>query len=197
MTAPVPPRPRRGVLVVVAGLLIASAVFRIGSGVGEAWATAAPTGTFAETTTPKASDQQCYTEDDIAALLDTLSTREQVAQEQEDRIAVRMASLAAADAEIARRLAALAEAEDRLRSTIQITEEASETDIARLVAVYEAMKPKDAATLFSAMDPGFAAGFLGRMKPEIAAGIMAGLDSQVAYSISAVLAGRNANAPRE
>ena len=53
-----------------------------------------------------------------------------------------------------------------------------------------------AALMFAVMDADFAAGFLARMKPEAAAAIMAGLDPKVAYTISAVLAGRNARAPR-
>lgn len=47
------------------------------------------------------------------------------------------------------------------------------------------------------MDPGFAAGFLGRMRPEAAAGIMTGLSPETAYTISVVLAGRNADVPRD
>ncbi|MEZ5673973.1 MAG: hypothetical protein R3D81_01625 [Thalassovita sp.] len=78
-----------------------------------------------------------------------------------------------------------------------VADQAAERDIGTLVAVYENMKPKDAAPLFEEMDPNFAAGFLSRMKPEAAAGIMAGLSPNVAYTISVVLAGRNAEAPKE
>jgi flagellar motility protein MotE (MotC chaperone) len=58
------------------------------------------------------------------------------------------------------------------------------------------MKPKDAAALFEEMDPGFAAGFLGRMRAVAAASVMAGLSPQTAYSVSVIMAGRNANAPK-
>ena len=74
---------------------------------------------------------------------------------------------------------------------------AVENDLAALTSVYENMKPKEAAPLFEAMDPVFAAGFLARMRPEVAAGIMAKLSPDAAYSISVILAGRNANVPRE
>ena len=74
---------------------------------------------------------------------------------------------------------------------------AAEGDLARLTAVYENMKPKDAAALFEEMDPDFAAGFLGRMRADSAAGIMAGLSPPVAYSVSVLLAGRNANVPKK
>ena len=55
----------------------------------------------------------------------------------------------------------------------------------------------EAAALFEEMDPRFAAGFLGRMPAPAAAAIMAGLSPKTAYSFSVLLAGRNANAPRD
>ena len=74
---------------------------------------------------------------------------------------------------------------------------AAEADIQRLTAVYQAMKPKDAAALFNTMSPEFAAGFLGRMQPQSAAAVLAALDPQAAFGISALIAGRNAKAPTE
>ena len=76
-------------------------------------------------------------------------------------------------------------------------DKAAENDIGRLTAVYENMKPDQAAALFRLMEPSFAAGFLGRMRPDSAAAILAGLEPDLAYSISVVLAGRNADVPRE
>ncbi|KIN65935.1 hypothetical protein Z945_982 [Sulfitobacter noctilucae] len=90
----------------------------------------------------------------------------------------------------------LEEAEANLRRTLSLTDGAAEDDLARLTAVYENMKPKDAAALFATMEPDFAAGFLGRMRPDYAAAVMTGLPPDVAYSISVILAGRNANAPK-
>ena len=102
-----------------------------------------------------------------------------------------------AEEEIARQMKALEEAEASLKSTLSIADDAAESDVARLTAVYEQMKPEEAAALFSEMDPQFAAGFLGRMRPDAAAAVMAGLDPADAYSISVILAGRNARAPRQ
>ncbi len=97
--------------------------------------------------------------------------------------------------EIERRLVTLEEAEKKLSATLSRANTAAETDIQKLIDVYENMKPKETAALFETMEPAFAAGFLGRMQPESAAGVMAGLSPQVAYSISAILAGRNSKAP--
>lgn len=99
----------------------------------------------------------------------------------------------AADLErtIAAQLSDLEAAEARLERMLSVARTAAETDIAQLVSVYEAMKPKDSARIFSEMTPDFAAGFLARMQPDIAARVVAELDPEKAYSISVVLAGRN------
>jgi flagellar motility protein MotE (MotC chaperone) len=78
-----------------------------------------------------------------------------------------------------------------------LSDSAADDDVARLVTVYEGMKPKDAAQLFEAMDPPFAAGFLARMAPEAAAAIFSNLPPGPAYALSVEMAGRNANAARE
>ncbi len=124
--------------------------------------------------------------------------------ERENRLAAREAALAdreaameLADAAIRDRLAELEAAEEELRQTLALADGAAEEDLARLTAVYEAMKPKDAAALFDAMEPQFAAGFLGRMRADAAAAIMAGMTPEKAYAVSAILAGRNTGVPTE
>ena len=87
--------------------------------------------------------------------------------------------------------------EAKLSATLSVADGAAEKDLARLTAVYEAMKPKDASALFETMAPEFAAGFLGRMRPEAAALVMTGLSPKAAYGISVLLAGRNALVPKE
>ena len=84
-----------------------------------------------------------------------------------------------------------------LADTISVADSAAEEDLSQLTAVYENMKPADAAALFETMEPDFSAGFVGRMRPEVAAAIMALLAPETAYAISAILAGRNANAPTQ
>lgn len=130
-------------------------------------------------------------------MLSALETREERLRDRENRMTMRLRALQLADARIEEKLAALKASEAALRATIALADEAAESDLIRLTSVYENMKPKDAAALFETMDPGFAAGFLGRMRPEAAAGIMTGLSPETAYTISVVLAGRNADVPRD
>ncbi len=189
-------RPRRGTLVVIAALLVCSAVIRSLAGAGTALARAGEADPDAK---PAAalSPEACRSEADFAALIVALQNREAALRRQESQARMRMQALTAADAEVQEKLDALREAETRLRDTIALAETASEDDINRLVAVYEAMKPKEAAALFDTMEPAFSAGFLGRMRPEIAAPILAGMRTEAAYSVSAILAGRNADVPRK
>lgn len=108
----------------------------------------------------------------------------------------RAAAIALADTALRGRLLALEAAEASLRETVALSDKAAEVDLARLTSVYEAMKPREAAALFDEMDENFAAGFLGRMRPDSAAAVLAGMVPAKAYAVSAILAGRNANAPR-
>lgn len=179
----------RGALVILALTLASSGALRLGEGIGTALALV-PEGPAAE-----AAPLACPAPP--AALARALLEREEQVAVQEDALRDRIAALALAEAAITRRLAELAEAEAGLRATIALADGAAEGDLARLTAVYESMKPADAAALFETMAPAFAAGFLGRMRPDAAAEIMSGLSPDAAYAVSVLLAGRNAGAPTD
>ena len=134
--------------------------------------------------------------DRLGMLLKTLQEKQARLNEREQVQEKRQRNLDDAAQKIDDRLAQIAAAEQQLRETLALSNSAAEDDLARLTAVYENMKPKDAAALFEAMKPEFAAGFLGRMRPDAAANIMAGLQPEFAYTISVILAGRNANAKK-
>jgi len=187
-------RPRRAaVLPVIAGLLLASALARIGD--AQIAAPADPGGAEEAADAPDA--YACTPDPAIADLLAELQARETTLAERAAQIAERMQALRLTEELAAARLAELEAAEAALARTLTLAEEAAEQDVLRLTAVYENMKPKNAAELFSRMAPGFAAGFLGHMRPEAAAAILSGLEPDLAYAISATLAGRNAAAPSE
>lgn len=187
------PRGRaRGTLVIIAALLAGSGLLRLGEGAGNAFARAAEPEQMAEAPAP----QSCEAEPGAMALLEALNARESRLAEREAVLADRMQALALAEEQIESRLAALVQAEEDLAATISVADKAAEEDVMRLTAVYESMKPKDAAALFEEMAPEFAAGFLARMRPDAAGAVMAGLDPKTAYTISVLLAGRNADVPK-
>ena len=181
------PRRRRQVMQVIIGLLLASAMLRLATEAGPAIAEiSAQTG--AETQAPEAGDDGF-----IAALLE----RERLLSEREAAFEARLEAMRIAEAELQENLAALEAAEASLLATIAMAETASASDVAQLTAVYENMKPKEAAALFAEMSPDFAAGFLAVMRPDTAAAIMSELEPETAYAFSVVLAGRNAAVPDE
>lgn len=177
----------RGPLMVLAVLLLASAVIRIGF----------VTDARAREPQESAQSRPATSPADAEGLLKALQEREERVQAAETRLAERRAAQEIMENALDRKLAELVAAEQALSATIARAETAAEDDLARLTTVYENMKPANAAALFEAMAPDFAAGFLARMRPDAAAGIMAGLTPQAAYSISALLAGRNARVPTE
>ncbi len=187
------PRQPRG-LIFLALFLALAGVVRLGDGVGRALArTESDPAAGAEADT---AAQQCTPDAGTMELLSALKSREARLAEQEKRAAEKEQALALARREIDSRLSEMQRAEEALSATIAQADKASDKDVGALVAMYESMKPKDAARLFAEMEPDFAAGFLSRMQPEAAASVMAGLEPAQAYAISVMLAGRNARAPK-
>lgn len=184
-------RPGRGALVILALFLASSGALRLGGAVGQAMANANNDVAVASTVAPS----ECPTPP--PALLQALNEREAQVRAQEAALSDRLAALALAEAAATRRIEEMSTAEASLKEVLALADGAAENDLARLTAVYEAMKPADAATLFSAMAPDFAAGFLGRMQPASAAAVLSGMPPDKAYAISALIAGRNALVPKE
>ncbi len=186
----------RGALTVVALILIGSALVRF-SGTGAAIAL-------------ELKDQMQGMEDEIAddqevkdltpdllKLLAATKEREARVLAREADLEARIQALELIETAVADDLARLEQAEAKLLATMSQADKAAENDIGQLTSVYENMKPDQAAALFQMMEPSFAAGFLARMRADVAAAILAGLEPDLAYSISVVLAGRNADVPRE
>lgn len=179
----------RSSLLIIMSLFGGSAALRLMDGVGFA---------FARASGPPEESQgsECTTDAGVMALLSEVQDREQRVIEREGLMTDRNQALQLAEKRIEERLAALVAAEEKLAKTVSIADQAADEDVARLVTLYENMKPKDAARLFEQMSPEFAAGFMARMRPNAAAAIMAGVDPKIGYTISVLMAGRNANAPK-
>lgn len=180
-------RQGRGALFVVVTLFAGSGLIRLGEG---AFA-------LARTTEAEVAPepQVCEPPAEIGTVLAALRAREERLALREAEIDDRTQAITVASGQIDQKIADLVAAEERLAATLTLADSATEDDVARLTAMYEAMKPKEAAPLFQEMAPEFAAGFLGRMRPDSAGALLAALDPKTAYTISVLLAGRNASAP--
>lgn len=182
-------KPGPGVLILISGFLFASGALRIGDGTGGAIARELGSIVSSATASDHKSEEEAPSFDELFA---AVQLRETKVSEEEMRLQERERALEIAREEITQGLAKLAAAEEDLRALLTIADTAAEEDIVRLTAMYEAMKPADAAALFQEMDANFAAGFLGRMRPDAAGAVLAGLPPEKAYALSVVLAGRNA-----
>jgi flagellar motility protein MotE (MotC chaperone) len=179
-----------GALVILALLFASSGALRLGTDLGAALAA------INENPVDSLPEEPASCAAPPAALAAALKARDQAVSARETILEERLAALDLAQAAIDKRMAELAAAEEGLKKTISLADGAAEQDLGTLTAVYEAMKPADAARLFAAMAPEFAAGFLSRMQPPAAAAILAGMTPEQAYSISVLIAGRNAMAPK-
>lgn len=184
-------RSGRGALFILAILLASSGALRIGSEVGMALAR------VEENPAPEMAKGGADCPAVPLALSEALTLREDRVVVREAALQDRLAALDLAETAISMRMKEMQALEDQLKATVAMADGAAEADIARLTAVYQAMKPKDAARLFATMDPEFAAGFLGRMQPDAAAAILSGMPAEAAYGISVIVAGRNAKAPKD
>lgn len=184
--------PGRGSLLLIMTFLIGSALIRVGTEAGQAFAKETPVDESESTVSPVETESP-----DFEAILAAFKEREDRILQRESELRSRARALDVVHEEVDFKIKQLQAAEERLGRLIAVAETAAEDDLTRLTSVYETMKPKEAAALFEQMDPEFAAGFLARMQPEAAAGVLAGLSPEAAYTISVILAGRNARAPKE
>lgn len=185
----------------MATLLFLSAGIRMGGDPGAAIANEVRerTANLFEGGARSRSDQSSTEEiaDQLMELLEETREMEAALAQKEAELQARAQALALVEDSVRRNLTRLEEAEKKLSATIAKADQASENDIARLTVMYENMKPEESSALFQLMEPSFAAGFLARMRSDAAAAILAGLTPELAYTISVVLAGRNAEVPRE
>ena len=105
--------------------------------------------------------------EELELLLRDISRRDTELARREATLSLREQDMRVARDEIDRAILELEEAEAALEARMFASDTASEGDLTRLTAIYEGMKPKDAAALFGTMDPGFASGFPG---PHVARG---------------------------
>ena len=88
----------------------------------------------------------------------------------------RKADLAAAEDRITSRLGALKATKAALGDAKDGKSAASTAGIDRLIAVYDAMKPAEAATILASLPPEFAAEILTRVQPDAGARIIAAIE---------------------
>ena len=111
-------------------------------------------------------------------------------EERERAVSEREAAVAAADQRLAQRVAELQALQARLQALDGGLKERDEANWTGLVKMYEAMKPRDAATIFNSLDKPVLLEILDRMKPVKASPVLASMDAEKARQVTSDLAAK-------
>ena len=137
----------------------------------------------------------CTDVPEAVALAETLRDRalriERYMQALEDK----RAQLAEAERVITARLVELRAAKGGITRRSNAQSEAVRTDIERLVAVYDQMKPAEAAAVLTNLPADFAAEILMRVQPEAGARIIAAVEPRQAALLTAEMGARSVRKP--
>ncbi|GBR43603.1 MotE family protein [Neokomagataea thailandica] len=118
----------------------------------------------------------------------SLAEREKALDRRERALMDRQAVIEVAEAELQKKMAALEEARSRLDTSRQQTARLVDQDADRLVKIYEAMSPVDAAAILNIMDLRIGVGLLSRMTPRKASAILEVMSPQRAILATQLLA---------
>lgn len=136
----------------------------------------------------KPPEQQCVT----GEVLQAINTKMATLKKREGEMNARESAFRAIKARLQKQLVAVETAKASLDESLRYRTEIAKDDITHLSAMYETMKPKQAARIFNEMDANFAAGFLRQMKGSQAGLILANMNTTKAYQISLILASKGA-----
>jgi flagellar motility protein MotE (MotC chaperone) len=132
-----------------------------------------------------AEDAGVGSEDDV---LRRLAERREVLDAREAELQMRLALVEAAEARIAERTAALEVLEARINAMVDEKRVLEEAQFTALVAMYETMKPKDAAAIFDQLEADVLLRVARAINPRKMAPIMAKMDPMKAKDLTAGLA---------
>ncbi|MTH65845.1 MotE family protein [Paracoccus shanxieyensis] len=118
----------------------------------------------------------CTDVPEAVALADTLRQRGLRIERYMQDIDRRKSELAVAEKQLTDKLIELRKLRQQIRDHDTGSSRAQNDDIARIIALYDQMKPEQAAMVLSNLPPDFAAQILARVQPETGARIMASVD---------------------
>ncbi|MBX3496474.1 MAG: FlaA [Parvibaculum sp.] len=122
------------------------------------------------------------------SVLESLAARRAELNKRAETLDMREQVLAAAEKRVEDRIAELREIDRKINSRIAEIDAAQEAQMASLVAMYEGMKPKDAARIFERLDMGVLLDVVKRMQPRKMSAVLAAMDPVVAQDLTVELA---------
>lgn len=129
---------------------------------------------------------------EVVALVEELRIREDRIKKALAELDNKKAEIATARATLTTELRRLKDAGPSISKSRTSTQRAMDADVARLVAVYEAMKPKEAAAVLSSLPANFSAEILMRVNPETGARIIAAIAPDKAAILTTYMGARSA-----
>lgn len=131
------------------------------------------------------------------AVLERLGARREALDAREAELDMRLALVEAAEKRIAERTAGLEALEARINALVAEKRTVDEGQFASIVAMYETMKPKEAALIFDQLDMPILLRVASAMSPRKMAPIMAKMEPQKAKELTASMAVEQAEATIE
>lgn len=141
----------------------------------------------------KTADPALDDDSDSASEIDVLTSlgkRRRALDAQSRELDMRSNLLAAAEKRIDSKIADLKALQTQIQGLLGERDEAQKKQIAALVKVYTAMKPKDAGRIFNTLDESVLIDVANGMKPDVLAGIMAAMNGERAQELTEKLADR-------
>lgn len=128
---------------------------------------------------------------EAVALADELNLRANRIERYMESVTAQKAELATAEENLRERLGELKATKASIQSRKDNTTEAIRDDVDRLVALYDQMKPAEAAAILTNLPSDFAAEILMRVKPETGARIIASVEPRQAALLTAEMGARS------
>lgn len=135
--------------------------------------------------------QGCTDVPEAVALATELRDRALRIERYMEALDTRKAELATAEAALKARASELRQQKSGIQSRRDGASQAVREDIDRLVAVYDQMKPAEAAAVLTNLPPDFAAEILMRVQPETGARIIASVEPRQAALLTAQMGARS------
>lgn len=146
---------------------------------------------FAAFAEPAGLMRGCTDIPEAVALADTLQTRALRIERYMESLDAKKAEIAKAEAALRERVAELKSQKAGLQSGRDGATQAVRNDIDRLIALYDQMKPAEAAAILTNLPSDFAAEILMRVNPETGARIIAAVEPRQAALLTAEMGARS------
>ncbi|HZW16140.1 MAG TPA: hypothetical protein VFF66_07785 [Brevundimonas sp.] len=140
--------------------------------------------------TPEQLAQQAGISPAELRIIQSLSARRTELDARDADFASMLPLMAAAEQKLDAKVAALAEVKAEVQALLGQVGEREQAEVDRLVAVYSAMRPRDAAPVFTTLDDDVRLPVAAAMRPRALAAVMAQMEPAAARELTEKLAGR-------